>query len=198
VASMVCSGPVVARLPPTGGLVSAGPGYVLSGRRLGQVASALKVASLVTGRRSAPSRRPQQRHVRVRPAPPIPVVSPRGSSDPVLGPCRDPFRDRLGGLDVQEVTDVGDDLQRVRGGEPMSGRRPAGGGCSRRRRRGAAAGASRSAEIGGASPQACRVAASPGSTLWARACSPAGARVAPPGELDRARGWATTDARGGR
>ncbi|MEU9173455.1 hypothetical protein AB0D34_37785 [Streptomyces sp. NPDC048420] len=25
-----------------------------------------------------------------------------------------------GGLDVQEVTDVGDDLQRVRGGEPMS------------------------------------------------------------------------------
>jgi hypothetical protein len=58
--------------------------------------------------------------VRVRPAPPIPVVSPRGSSDPLLGPCRDPFRDRLGGLDVQEVTDVGDDLQRVRGGEPMS------------------------------------------------------------------------------
>jgi hypothetical protein len=48
------------------------------------------------------------------------VVSPRGSSDPLLGPCRDPFRDRLGGLDVQEVTDVGDDFQRVRGGEPMS------------------------------------------------------------------------------
>jgi len=69
--------------------------------------------------RSAPSRRPRQRHVGVRPAPPIPVVSPRGSSDPLLGPCRDPFRDRLGGLDVQEVTDVGDDLQRVRGGEPM-------------------------------------------------------------------------------
>ena len=38
----------------------------------------------------------------------------------LLAPCRDPFRDRLGGLDVQEVTDVGDDLQRVRGGEPMS------------------------------------------------------------------------------
>jgi hypothetical protein len=27
---------------------------------------------------------------------------------------------RLGGLDVQEVTDVGDDFQCVRGGEPMS------------------------------------------------------------------------------
>jgi hypothetical protein len=48
------------------------------------------------------------------------AVSWRGSSDPLLGLCRDPFRDRLGGLDVQEVTDVGDDLQRVRGGEPMS------------------------------------------------------------------------------
>jgi hypothetical protein len=47
------------------------------------------------------------------------VVSPRGSSDPLLGPCRDPFRDRLAGLDVQEVTDAGDDLPRVRGGEPM-------------------------------------------------------------------------------
>ena len=63
---------------------------------------------------------PAQRHVGVRPAPPIPVVSPRRSSDPLLGPCRDPFRDRLGGLDVQEVTDVGDDLPRVRGGETMS------------------------------------------------------------------------------
>ena len=38
----------------------------------------------------------------------------------LLGPCRDPLRDRLGGLDVQEVTDVGNDFQRVRGGEPMS------------------------------------------------------------------------------
>ncbi|MEU6782021.1 hypothetical protein ABZ912_22685 [Nonomuraea angiospora] len=81
-----------------------------------------RVEGCIAGHRAEirPSRRRQQRHVRVRRAPPIPVVSPRGSSDPLLGPCRDPFRDRLGGLDVQEVTDVGDDLQRVRGGEPMS------------------------------------------------------------------------------
>ena len=38
----------------------------------------------------------------------------------LLGPCRVPFRDRLGGLDVQEVTDPRDDFQRVRSGEPMS------------------------------------------------------------------------------
>jgi hypothetical protein len=48
------------------------------------------------------------------------VLTSAWTSDPLLGPCRDPFRDRLGGLDVQEVTDVGDDFQRVRGGEPMS------------------------------------------------------------------------------
>ena len=38
----------------------------------------------------------------------------------LLGPSRDPLRDRLGGLDVQEVTDVRDDFERVPGGEPMS------------------------------------------------------------------------------
>ena len=38
----------------------------------------------------------------------------------LLGPCRDPFRDRLRGLNVQEMTDAGDDLHRLRGGEPMS------------------------------------------------------------------------------
>ncbi|CAI8870572.1 hypothetical protein EMIT0P12_30251 [Pseudomonas sp. IT-P12] len=38
----------------------------------------------------------------------------------LLGPYRDPFRDRLRGLDVQEVTDAGDDFHRVLGGEPMS------------------------------------------------------------------------------
>ena len=48
------------------------------------------------------------------------VLTSAWTSDPLLGPCRDPFRNRLGGLDVQEVTDVGDDFQRVRGGEPMS------------------------------------------------------------------------------
>jgi Type III restriction enzyme, res subunit len=48
------------------------------------------------------------------------VLTSAWTIDPLLGPCRDPFRDRLGGLDVQEVPDVGDDLQRVRGGEPMS------------------------------------------------------------------------------
>ncbi|MGY5811769.1 hypothetical protein ACXHXG_29215 [Rhizobium sp. LEGMi198b] len=48
------------------------------------------------------------------------VLTSAWTSDPLLGPCRDPFRDRLGGLDVQEVTDIGDDFQRVRGGEPMS------------------------------------------------------------------------------
>jgi hypothetical protein len=37
-----------------------------------------------------------------------------------LGPCADSFRDGLGVLDVQEVSDVGDDLPRVRGGEPVS------------------------------------------------------------------------------
>jgi len=47
------------------------------------------------------------------------VLTSAWTSDPLLGPCRDPLRDRLGGLDVQEVTDAGDDLQRVRGGEPM-------------------------------------------------------------------------------
>jgi hypothetical protein len=47
------------------------------------------------------------------------VLTSAWTSDPLLGPCRNPFRDRLGGLDVQEVTDVGDDFQRVRGGEPM-------------------------------------------------------------------------------
>src|SRR6266567_9601406 len=48
------------------------------------------------------------------------VLTSAWTSDPLLGPCRDPFRDRRGSLDVQEVTDVGDDFQRVRGGEPMS------------------------------------------------------------------------------
>lgn len=38
----------------------------------------------------------------------------------LLGPCRNPFRDRLWGLDVQEVTDVRDDFQRVWAGKPMS------------------------------------------------------------------------------
>ena len=38
----------------------------------------------------------------------------------LLGPCRDPLRDRLGSLDVQEVTDPGDDFPRVRSDEPMS------------------------------------------------------------------------------
>lgn len=38
----------------------------------------------------------------------------------LLGPRRDPFRDRPRGLNVQEMTHTGDDLHRVRGGEPMS------------------------------------------------------------------------------
>ncbi len=38
----------------------------------------------------------------------------------LLGPRRDPFRDRLRGLNEQEMTHTGDDLHRVRGGEPMS------------------------------------------------------------------------------
>lgn len=38
----------------------------------------------------------------------------------LFGPYRNPFRYRLWGLDVQEMTCTGDDFHRVRGGEPMS------------------------------------------------------------------------------
>ena len=48
------------------------------------------------------------------------VLTSAWTCDPLVDPCRNPFRDRLGGLNVQEVTNVRDDFPRVRGCEPMS------------------------------------------------------------------------------